>query len=191
MNVAAPWDYSHCFGLCNAKPSDCHKAEERKATIPMTYDEAVAIAHSVESGTMPLDELYNTYVKFNAVVENTPNWMPNQTLDFIHRGASLTDTAHGGVAVTHSEGKSLNWQRALHGAIGMCTESAEILDLFKKELYGKHKPLHISHVMEELGDNLFYMVVIMRAFDIDIRDVLGSNVMKLANRYIEKMQTRV
>jgi NTP pyrophosphatase (non-canonical NTP hydrolase) len=180
MNVAAPWDYSHCFGLCNAKPSDCHKAEERKATIPMTYDEAVAIAHAVESNVMSLDELFNAYTKFNAIVENTPNWMPN-----------TANTAHGSVAATHSEGKPIDWQRALHGAIGMCTESAEILDLFKKELYGKHKPLSISHVREELGDNLFYMVVIMRAFDIDIRRVVGDNVMKLANRYIEKMQTHV
>jgi|688.fasta_scaffold1117540_1 NTP pyrophosphatase (non-canonical NTP hydrolase) len=172
----------------------------------MTYDEAVSIAHEVKSSVMSLDELFNAYVKFNAVVENTPNWMPNQTLDFIHRGAgniggsismqrnagaSLTDTAHGGVAVTHSEGKPLDWQRALHGAIGLCTESAEILDLFKKELYGKHKPLSISHVQEELGDQLFYIVVILRAFDIDIRRVLADNIMKLANRYIEKMKTHV
>lgn len=131
----------------------------------MTYDEAVAIAHSAQSNVMSLDELFNAYTKFNALVENTPKWM--------------------------DDNQSESWQRAMHGAIGMCTESAEILDLFKKELYGKNKPLAISHVREELGDNLFYMVVIMRAFDIDIRRVVAENVMKLANRYIEKMKTHV
>lgn len=146
----------------------------------MTYDEAVSIAHEVKSNVMSLDELFNAYVKFNAVVENTPNWMPN-----------TANTAHGAIASASSYGKPLDWQRALHGAIGLCTESAEILDLFKKELYGKHKPLSISHVQEELGDQLFYIVVILRAFDIDIRRVLADNVMKLANRYIEKMKTHV
>jgi NADH:ubiquinone oxidoreductase subunit 5 (subunit L)/multisubunit Na+/H+ antiporter MnhA subunit len=151
----------------------------KKGSLPKN-DEAVSGWEKLSANKLYFDELYNAYTKFNAVVENTPNWMPN-----------TANTAHGAIASASSYGKPLDWQRALHGAIGMCTESAEILDLFKKELYGKHKPLHISHVMEELGDNLFYMVVIMRAFDIDIRHVLGSNVMKLANRYIEKMQTHV
>lgn len=146
----------------------------------MTYDEAVAIAHSAENVTTSMDELLASYVKFHALVENTPDWMPN-----------VTDTPEGGVISTFGKGKPHNWQRGLHGAIGLSTESAELLDLFKKELYGKHRALSVSHVREELGDVMFYVVLISRAFDIDLKRVIAENVVKLANRYIEKMSSHV
>ena len=86
-------------------------------------------------------------------------------------------------------GKSHNWQRGLHAAIGLCTESAELLDAFKKELYGKNKPLRPENIREECGDVLFYLQLMMDAFGFTLRDILKDNVVKLANRYIDKFET--
>lgn len=145
----------------------------------MTYDEAVAIAHSAENVTTSMDELLVSYMKFHALVENTPDWMMGQV-----------DGAGDYIAGCPGS-KSRDWQRGLHGAIGLSTESAELLDLFKKELYGKQRALSVSHVREELGDVMFYVMLISRAFDIDLRRVIAENVVKLANRYIEKMSSHV
>ena len=139
----------------------------------MTKDDAVNIAY--DASTMTLEQLLAAYGRFHSIVENTPNWMPN-----------TSNTAHGAVAVAHSDGKPHDWQRALHGSIGLCTESAELLDAFKKELYGKNRPIRPDNIKEECGDVFFYLFLVMSAMGIDLRAILQDNVIKLANRYIER-----
>lgn len=138
----------------------------------MDKDEAIRIAYDAD--TMTLEELLVAYEKFHTIVENTPNWMP---------GVTCPDTAQ---PLGTNPGKPEAFQRSLHGAIGLCTEAAEVLDAHKKELYGKNKPLRAEHMREECGDLFFYLLLVMRAHGITFRDVIKDNVHKLANRYIEK-----
>lgn len=49
----------------------------------------------------------------------------------------------------------------LHFAIGLSTESAEILDQIKKHVY-YNKPLDIINLEEELGDCLWYIALACR-----------------------------
>ncbi len=128
----------------------------------MHKDQAVDIAYNAEN--MTLEELLKAYAEFHDIVENTP--------------------AHMDIAVT-----AYHQQRALHGAIGLCTESAEILDAFKKQLYGKNKPLRPDNIREECGDVFFYLHLVMKAFGISLHDIIKDNVVKLANRYIDKLET--
>lgn len=130
----------------------------------MTKDEAVDIAYTAKD--MPLEQLLTEYGRFHAIVENTPDWLLGQ--------------------IEYQAGKPHAWQRALHGSIGLCTESAELLDAFKKELYGKNKPIRPDNIKEECGDVFFYLFLVMSAMDIDLRTILADNVVKLANRYIER-----
>lgn len=132
----------------------------------MHKDEAMDIAHRVSD--MTLDELIVAYGKFHAEVENTPNHLCDE---------SVSDTLM-------RQGKTHNWQRGLHAAIGLSTEAAEILDAHKKELYGKQRPLSPANIREECGDVMFYLHLLMDAYGFTLRDIIADNVSKLVNRYI-------
>lgn len=73
----------------------------------------------------------------------------------------------------------------LHSAIGLCTESSEVLDAFKKSLY-YGKELDLVNIKEELGDIMWYMAIMMRELDLDMEVILETNINKLRKRYGEK-----
>ncbi len=135
----------------------------------MHKDEAVDIAYNAEN--MSLAELVLAYGKFHNIVENTPNWM-----------------GEGGDTELTRYGKTMPFQMSLHGAIGLSTEAAELLDAHKKELYGKNKLMRSDNIREECGDVFFYLHLIMKAHGFTLRDILKDNVVKLANRYIDKFE---
>lgn len=149
-----------------------------KLDMQMTYDDAMEISHGAES--MTLEQLVAAYTRFNAIADNTPDWMP---------GDGKGDPV--GEHEKHRAGKSIGWQRAMHAAMGLSTEAAEILDPFKKELFGKQRPLRPEQLVEELGDVMFYVIQMIRALNelglqVEFKDLLKDNVKKLANRYCEK-----
>jgi len=75
--------------------------------------------------------------------------------------------------------------RVVHGAMGLCTESAEFLDTVKKHIfYGKF--IDIVNIEEELGDLMWYMAIIMDAMHINPNSVMESNIAKLKKRYGDK-----
>jgi NTP pyrophosphatase (non-canonical NTP hydrolase) len=73
----------------------------------------------------------------------------------------------------------------LHAAIGMQTESAEFSDMLKKHLfYGK--PLDVVNLTEELGDQMWYIAMALRALGTDFETVMERNISKLRVRYPDK-----
>lgn len=133
----------------------------------MHKDEAMDIAH--DAANMSLEELLEAYGKFNKIVTNTPITI-------------FSDQPPGNVRYT------VDFTEGLHGAIGLVTEATEILDAYKKDMFGKRRPLRPENIKEECGDILFYLTVVMRAYDISLKDIIKDNVVKLANRYIEKFE---
>ena len=70
----------------------------------------------------------------------------------------------------------------LHMVLGMVTETAELADVFKKDLaYGK--PIDWVNVGEEVGDLMFYIVNFCRINNIDLENELQKNVNKLLVRF--------
>lgn len=70
----------------------------------------------------------------------------------------------------------------LHSAMGLCTESGEIMDIVKKRLiYGKE--IDKAHLSEEIGDLMWYVSILLREFDLDFEQVLEQNIAKLSARY--------
>lgn len=70
----------------------------------------------------------------------------------------------------------------LHGAIGAAGESAELLDAIKKSLfYGK--PLDRQHLIEEIGDTLWYLSVALTELNSSFSEAMDKNVAKLRARY--------
>ena len=84
---------------------------------------------------------------------------------------------------------SMNCDMALlHGAMGVSTESGELLDTLKKHIfYGKD--LDVPNIKEEVGDVLWYLTIIARSCGFTIEDAMEANVRKLKVRYPEKFTT--
>lgn len=75
--------------------------------------------------------------------------------------------------------------RLLHGAIGMVTEAAEILDALKKHIfYGK--PLDLVNISEEQGDVEWYQAILCDEVGKDMDAVKETNIAKLKARYGDK-----
>jgi NTP pyrophosphatase (non-canonical NTP hydrolase) len=80
------------------------------------------------------------------------------------------------------KGKDLN---LLHGAIGISTEAGEILDAFKRHIY-YGKELDVVNIKEEIGDIMWYVAILCRELNLNIEDILQTNIDKLKARYPDK-----
>ncbi len=73
----------------------------------------------------------------------------------------------------------------LHAAMGISTESGELMDAFKRKIfYGK--ALDVVNVKEEIGDVMWYIAILLRELDLDFEDVLQVNIDKLKARFPDK-----
>jgi len=73
----------------------------------------------------------------------------------------------------------------IHMTLGMVTEASELADVFKKRL-AYNKPIDWVNVREEIGDILWYLANFCRMHNIDIEEVMGTNIAKLKARYPDK-----
>lgn len=83
------------------------------------------------------------------------------------------------------EGENVNISLLLTGAMGLCSESGEFIEIVKKMVF-QGKPLtedNKRHMMLELSDIGWYWINACRALDLDPNDVIRENVNKLINRY--------
>ena len=70
----------------------------------------------------------------------------------------------------------------MHMAAGISGEAGEVLDIVKKNFaYGK--PLDQAHVVEEIGDCIFYINGLLWMLDVSWDEVLTTNIRKLEARY--------
>lgn len=69
-----------------------------------------------------------------------------------------------------------------HMATGVGGEAGELEDAIKKHVI-YNKPLDRDHIMEEIGDLLFYVRRIMTDLDMDMEEVINNNIAKLSKRY--------
>lgn len=73
---------------------------------------------------------------------------------------------------------------AMHMASGIAGESGEIIDIVKKSFaYGK--ALDRDHLIEEIGDEMWYLNGILHVLGTTWDEVLAKNIAKLQARYPE------
>lgn len=96
--------------------------------------------------------------EYQAAALRTCNQMPTQTLDLVH------------------------------AQLGMCTEVGEFATEVKR-LFAYNRPLTDEmrdHMVEELGDALWYFAVAADALGVSMRAMAEKNIAKLQLRYPEK-----
>jgi NTP pyrophosphatase (non-canonical NTP hydrolase) len=116
---------------------------------------------------MDLQDVIQAYQAFHSLVENTPRYRLEM------------ETGQPCLPPKHNR----SFWRQLHGAMGLAGEGAEVLELYKKRLFGKEQALDRDKVKKELGDILFYLFLSLDANDFSLREVLEANILKLAERY--------
>lgn len=82
----------------------------------------------------------------------------------------------------------LNDNRVLHAAIGLCTETGELLDPLKKHLFYGREVDEIN-LKEEIGDILWYLGILCDALGTTIAAEQARVIRKLTARYPERFTT--
>lgn len=72
----------------------------------------------------------------------------------------------------------------LNSALGMCGEAGEFADLIKKHTFQGHN-LDVNHIKKELGDVCWYVALACTVFNLELDDVMQTNIDKLKARYPE------
>lgn len=121
----------------------------------------------------------NKYSKFvKAVTSDTSNDLTTfmNRLDILDGNYDFVNNQHG---------PDVNVPLMLTGAMGLCSESGELMEIVKKITF-QGKPLTEEthfHMKRELGDIMWYWINMCRALDIDPNEVIAENVRKLQSRY--------
>lgn len=70
----------------------------------------------------------------------------------------------------------------INGAMGLCGEAGEFIDLIKKWQFQGHA-LDAEHLIKELGDVAWYMAIAATGIGVTLEHVLQRNIEKLRERY--------
>lgn len=89
---------------------------------------------------------------------------------------------------TESHNYNCDNPRLLQGLMGLCGESGEALDIFKKYAFHGHW-LDQVHLAKELGDVAWYLAISADALGYKLEDIFQMNVDKLQKRYPEGFST--
>ena len=76
-------------------------------------------------------------------------------------------------------------QRLLTASVGISAESGEFMEIVKKMIF-QGKPCNednLEHLKIELGDIMWYVAQACMALELDMDDVLDTNIKKLEKRY--------
>lgn len=121
----------------------------------------------------------NAYTKFVQAVTSKAS---NDLTTFMNR----LDVIDGNYDFANSQhGPSVNVPLMLTGAMGLCSESGELMEIVKKIIFqGKSltEETHF-HMIRELGDVIWYWTNMCRALGVDPNAVIAENVTKLESRY--------
>lgn len=78
--------------------------------------------------------------------------------------------------------------RLLHSAQGLMTESGEFMDVVKRAMqYGK--PVDKINLLEELGDQCWYIAIALHALGSSFPEIMARNIDKLRVRFPDKFST--
>lgn len=75
--------------------------------------------------------------------------------------------------------------RIEHGAVGIATESGEIMNSIKTSKYYGRK-LDKINLIEEMGDVMWYLAILCDELNVSFEEVWDKNIRKLTARFPEK-----
>jgi NTP pyrophosphatase (non-canonical NTP hydrolase) len=87
--------------------------------------------------------------------------------------------------------KADHFKVCMNALSGMMSETGEVAEIIKKHFFHHHPMDDASrmHLKKEMGDQMWYWVVMCYAFDFDPAEILAINITKLIARYPEGFST--
>lgn len=79
----------------------------------------------------------------------------------------------------------LQMSRIIHAAMGISTESGEVMDILKKHFIYR-KPIELSRFADEIGDLMWYCALMLDACGYSFPQVMEANIAKLKARFGDK-----
>lgn len=84
-----------------------------------------------------------------------------------------------------TDNKAMGWDDSLlDSVLGMNGEAGECADIVKKYKF-QHHDLDKEHLIEEMGDVLWYIAKCATVLHMDLEDIFRANIAKLEKRYPE------
>ena len=124
--------------------------------------------------------------KYQEFVSAVTSKESNDLTEFMNRLDRLDANYESyGADGEYMHGPNVNVPLLLTGAVGLNSESGELIEIVKKMLF-QGKPLNdenVFHMKRELGDIMWYWINTCRALDLDPNEVIAENVRKLEARY--------
>lgn len=75
----------------------------------------------------------------------------------------------------------------LHGSLGVFSEAGEILELVENAIF-KGEEIEREKVVDEVGDLLWYVAMLLREVDVSFEEVARLNIEKLRKRFPSKFE---
>lgn len=99
--------------------------------------------------------------------------------------SQMTADDYSKLAIAFTDDKGSEMNNLLHAALGIAGEAGETVDIIKKSwAYGK--PLNREELIKEVGDQLWYINLLIDTLGVTWGEVFAANVAKLTARYPEK-----
>jgi len=113
-------------------------------------------------------------VKYTEFVDSTTSYPSKSNEEFIARIRQLTE-------------RDVPIARLMTAAVGLSAEAGEFTEIVKKIVFqGKEMTEdNRTHLIKELGDVYWYFTQALLGLDVDLNEVVLTNVMKLTARYPE------
>ncbi len=87
-----------------------------------------------------------------------------------------------------TSGNRLASAKIENGVLGLCGESGECADIYKKYMHQGHE-FDLEHMAEELGDVLWYCAELAEGLGVTLDAIAESNIAKLMKRYPDGFET--
>lgn len=87
--------------------------------------------------------------------------------------------------------RKLNQRDDLIMSLGLAGETGEVLEIIKKHFRSRGKKLDTDHLKEELGDVLYYLMMIATRYKIDVREIIECNFQKCEKRKAIRMSKKI
>lgn len=117
-------------------------------------------------------------------LEFTGKGLPENTMS-IERMQGSAIVEHLRQFISRYETSNITPNDLIHGIIGAAGETGELVDALTSSLL-KQEPIDTVNIVEEVGDVLWYLALILRSVDSSFEEAMEKNIAKLHKRYPEK-----
>ena len=81
--------------------------------------------------------------------------------------------------------------KVINAVFGAYGEMAEISEPFKKWLFQGHEFPSLENARKEIGDVFWYLALLATSLDLELEDIMITNIEKLRKRFPEKFDTNL